>query len=89
VQPLDEAALTFHLQQVPEPHLTILRHYRTGMKHTEIAELLQMDKQAVLRSLVKTYADLRMKMIGGQDGVNQETPAPGTAQQPVHAVSQR
>jgi DNA-binding MarR family transcriptional regulator len=88
-QPLDETALKFHLQQVPEPHLTILRHYRSGMKHGEIAELLQMDKQTVLRSLVKTYADLRMKMIGGQAGEHPETPAPGTTQQPVHAVSRR
>jgi hypothetical protein len=63
-QPLDDAALTRYLKQVQEPHLTILDHYRAGMKHTEIAALLHMDKQAVLRSLAKTYADLRMKMMG-------------------------
>jgi hypothetical protein len=88
-QPLDETALNFYLQQVPEPHLTILGHYRAGMKHAEIAALLQMDRQIVLRSLVKTYADLRMKMMGGQDGEHLETPARGTKQQRVHAVSRR
>jgi hypothetical protein len=88
-RPLDEAALTVYLQEVPEPHVTILRHYREGMKYTQIAVLMNMDKAVVLRSLVKTYADLRMKMIGGRQQGKPDAPVPRARQKPRSAVGRR
>ena len=50
------------LEELPDRDFTILRHFKQGKKHREIAELMGTDVDTVRRSLIKTYADLRMKM---------------------------
>lgn len=70
--PLDEGALDKCLSELTEPHLTILNLSRAGMKLGEIATLVGMDVPLVRRSLVKTYADLRMKMMGCGDDDNDD-----------------
>ncbi len=72
--PFDEAALHRCLNEISEPHLTILRHYKRGMKQQEIAAQLGMDEDSVNRSLVRSYADLRMKMLGVRDDEERHTP---------------
>lgn len=72
-RPCEEALMERCLEELPERDLTILRHFKQGKKHREIAELMGTDVQSVRRSLVKTYADLRMRMRsfeGGGDGGN-------------------
>lgn len=66
--PYEEAMMEQCLQQLPERDLTILRHFKQGKKHREIAELMGTDLDSVRRSLVKTYADLRMRMRSFEDG---------------------
>jgi DNA-directed RNA polymerase specialized sigma subunit len=61
-RPCEEAMMERCLEELPERDLTILRHFKQGRKHREIAELMGTDVDSVRRSLVKTYADLRMKM---------------------------
>lgn len=67
-QPFDAAALDRCLQELAEPDLDILRHFKQGMKQAEIAALMGTDVETVRRSLVRTYAGLRIKMMGWQDG---------------------
>jgi hypothetical protein len=66
-QPFDTAAMDRCLKQLAQPDLAILRHFKEGMKHTEIAALMGTDVESVRRSLVRTYADLRIKMMGWDD----------------------
>ena len=72
--PFDEAALNRCLNGISEPHVSIIRHYRNGMNQQQIAARLCMDEESVSRSLVKTYADLRMKMLGEPNNEVQRTP---------------
>lgn len=65
--PFDEATLNRCLNEVPEPHLTILSYYKSGMKQQDIAARLRMDEASVSRSLVKTYANLRTRMLELRD----------------------
>lgn len=67
-QPFDAAAMDRCLKELAEPDLAILRHFKEGMKHADIAALLGTDVESVRRSLVRTYADLRIKMMGWDDG---------------------
>jgi DNA-directed RNA polymerase specialized sigma subunit len=67
-RPHEEALMERCLEELPEDDLTILRHFKQGKKHREIAALMGTDVEAVRRSLVKTYADLRMKMRCHEDG---------------------
>lgn len=62
--PAEEAWMEQCLGELPERDLTILRHFKRGKKHREIAALMNTSLDDVRRSLVKTYADLRMKMRG-------------------------
>lgn len=61
-RPLEEEMMERCLAELAEYDLTILRHFKQGKKHREIAALMETDVESVRRSLVKTYADLRMKM---------------------------
>jgi hypothetical protein len=65
---------------LPERDLNILRLFKQGKKHREIAELMGTDVESIRRSLVKTYTDLRMRMRGfdGDDGGHGMEP-PGDA----------
>jgi DNA-directed RNA polymerase specialized sigma subunit len=69
-RPCEEAMMERCLEQLPERDLTILRHFKQGKKHREIAALIGTDVESVRRSLVKTYADLRMKMRSHEGGGN-------------------
>ena len=66
--PSEEALMERCLEKLPERDLTILRHFKQGRKHREIAAFMGTDVESVRRSLVKTYADLRMKMRSHDDG---------------------
>jgi DNA-directed RNA polymerase specialized sigma subunit len=78
-RPCEEAMMERCLEELPERDLAILRHFKQGKKHREIAELMGTDIESVRRSLVKTYADLRMRMRsfenGGGDGLEPGSPA--------------
>lgn len=67
---LDECAMDRCLEQLDQTSLTILRHFNEGMSHADIAALVGTDVEGVIRSLVRTYTELRMKMIriDGGDG---------------------
>lgn len=67
-RPCEEAVMERCLEQLPERDLAILRYFKQGKKHREIATLMGTDIESVRRSLVKTYADLRMKMRAHADG---------------------
>ena len=79
-RPYEEAIMERCLEQLPERDLNILRLFKQGKKHREIAELMGTDVESIRRSLVKTYTDLRMKMRGfdGDDGGHSMEP-PGDA----------
>jgi hypothetical protein len=64
VAPLDEAALEKLLSAVPEPDATIMREYKSGKLHWQIAEQMGIAPAVVMRSLARTYADLRVRMLG-------------------------
>jgi DNA-directed RNA polymerase specialized sigma24 family protein len=76
-RPQEEALMERCLEELPEADLTILRHFKQGKKHREIAALMGTDVDSVRRSLVKTYADLRMKMrnyeAGGGNAIEAES----------------
>ncbi len=67
-RPHDEALMERCLQELPERDFLILRYFKQGKKHREIAALMGTDVESVRRSLVNTYADIRMKMMGHEDG---------------------
>jgi hypothetical protein len=70
-RPFDPALLEQCLKELPRYDYQILRYFKQGKKHSEIAALMKTDVVSVRRSLVQTYADLRMKMTrppGGGDG---------------------
>jgi DNA-directed RNA polymerase specialized sigma subunit len=66
-RPFEEAAMERCLTELPERDLTILRHFKQGKKHREIAEMMGMDLESVRRSLIKTYSDLRMQLMSSND----------------------
>lgn len=69
-RPGEEAIMERYLEELPDRDYQILRHFKQGKKHSEIAELLGTNLDAVRGSLVKTYTDMRMAMTesGGSDG---------------------
>ncbi|HEY0685069.1 MAG TPA: sigma factor-like helix-turn-helix DNA-binding protein [Steroidobacter sp.] len=67
-RPVEEALMDRYLEELPETDYQILRHFKQGMKHSEIAELMGTDVRSVRSSLIKTYSDLRMRMHGSDDG---------------------
>jgi DNA-directed RNA polymerase specialized sigma24 family protein len=61
-RPFEEATMERCLGELPEREFTMLRHFKQGKKHREIAELMDTDVESVRRTLIQTYSDLRMKM---------------------------
>jgi hypothetical protein len=57
-----DAVLDQWIGDLREPHLTILREFKSGKKRREIAERLGMTERAVERSLLDTYVSLRMQV---------------------------
>jgi len=91
-RPFEEAAMERYLEQLPELDYQILRQFKLGKKHSEIAQLLSMDVEDVRSSLVKTYAELRMRMITSTDddgggGEPCEVPPSNTCTQPLKQSS--
>lgn len=56
-----------YLQELPDVDYQILRHHKAGARHCDIAALMDMSIEVVRSSLIRTYADLRIKMIGGDE----------------------
>jgi DNA-directed RNA polymerase specialized sigma subunit len=79
-RPHEEALMERCLEELPERDLTILRYFKQGKKHREIAATLGTDVESVRRSLVKTYADLRMKMRSHENGDGGQSLESGEAQ---------
>jgi hypothetical protein len=52
---------------LPERDYQILRYFKLGKKHSEIAAIMDTNVDTVRASLVKTYADLRLRMIATDD----------------------
>lgn len=78
-RPYEEAMMERCLNELPEREFNILRLFKQGKKHREIAELMGTDVDSIRRSLVKTYTDLRMKMRdfdGNDGGHSMEPPSP-------------
>lgn len=66
-RPFEEAAMERYLQELPDRDYQILRHFKAGKRHSEIATLMDTDVEMIRSSLVKTYADLRIRMISTDD----------------------
>lgn len=66
-RPFEEAAMERYLRELPDHDYQILLHFKAGKKHSEIAALMNTNVEAVRSSLVKTYADLRIRMISTDD----------------------
>jgi RNA polymerase sigma factor (sigma-70 family) len=91
-KPLETAIMEQFVRQLPDRDYQILRHFKQGRKHQEIAESLGMSVDAVRCSLVKTYAELRVRMIeahGGGDGglPLAAQPSPTSFQEPMQRAS--
>lgn len=67
-RPFEEAIMERYLQELPDRDYQILRYFKQGKKHREIAELLSTNVDAVRCSLVKTYSDLRIRIISSNGG---------------------
>lgn len=67
-RPAEEAIMERYLQELPDRDYQILRYFKQGKKHSEIAELLGTNVDSVRGSLVKTYAELRMRILSSNDG---------------------
>lgn len=67
-RPVEESIMDRYLDELPDTDYQILRCFKQGMRHLEIADLLNMSVDEVRDSLVKTYADLRMRMLDSNDG---------------------
>ncbi|WP_116811546.1 hypothetical protein [Steroidobacter cummioxidans] len=74
-RPFEEATMERYLQELPQRDYQILRHFKLGKKHSEIAQLMDTDEEAVRSSLVKTYAELRIRMISSTDDDGGGAPA--------------
>lgn len=74
----ERAIMRRFLERLPDRDHEILLHFKAGKKHSEIAELMNLDVEAVRRSLVKTYADLRMLMypVSGPNGGGEPVDVP-------------
>lgn len=67
-RPFEDAVMERYLQQLPDRDYDILRHFRQGKNHSEIAELMGTNLDSVRRSLMKTYAGLRDRVISSRHG---------------------
>lgn len=67
-RPFEEAIMERYLQELPDRDYHILRYFKQGKKHSQIAELLGTNVDSVRRSLVRTYAELRLRLINSHDG---------------------
>lgn len=61
-RPFEEEAVDRYLHKLSNRDYLILRYFKEGKKHHEIAELIGSNVDLVRRSLVQTYAELRIKM---------------------------
>lgn len=92
-RPLEEAIMERYLQELPDRDYHILRYFKQGKKHSEIAKLLNTSVESVRRSLVGTYAELRIRLnsTDGDDGgmpTASQPPAPGSFK-PIKQTSLR
>lgn len=75
-RPFDEGVMERYLEELPPADYQVLRHFKAGKKHSEIAALMKTDVETIRRSLVKTYADLRIRMISS-DGESEQAAEQG------------
>jgi DNA-directed RNA polymerase specialized sigma subunit len=92
-RPFEAELMEQYLQQLPARDYEILRHFKQGRKHSEIAELMGTNVESVRRSLVKTYADLRVRLTDSNDGdgggMPTAPPTPSSFNKPMKQTSLR
>lgn len=90
--PTEDVIVAGYLRQLPERDRQILGYFNDGKKHSEIAELMGTDVDAVCNSLVATYTSLRLRMLHRGDdpprGTRQSSGV-GDAMKPVKAGLQQ
>lgn len=67
-RPEEARIMSRYLQQLPDRDYRILRYFKNGKKHTEIAALMGVSIDSVRRSLATTYAELRVQLMYPSDG---------------------
>jgi hypothetical protein len=79
-QHVEKAYVQAWTAKLPAFDFEVLQHFQGGRTHKEIAVLMNTDPDIVRRSVVRTYTDLRLAMIGAQfpggDGDGEPVPAP-------------
>jgi DNA-directed RNA polymerase specialized sigma subunit len=92
-RPFEEAIMERYLQELPDRDYEILRLFKQGKRHSEIAELLGTNVDSVRSSLVKTYSELRIRIVspGDGDGGGMPTapPSPSSFNKPMKQTSLR
>jgi DNA-directed RNA polymerase specialized sigma subunit len=63
LRPFENSVMEKYLQELSFSDYQILLHHQHGWKHSQISELMEVSVETVQRSLVKTYAELRMRMM--------------------------
>ncbi|MDY6947300.1 MAG: sigma factor-like helix-turn-helix DNA-binding protein [Pseudomonadota bacterium] len=79
-RPADTVIMDRYLQELPDRDYQILRFFKQGKRHSEIAELLGTTVETVRSSLVNTYADLRIRILTSND--DDDGGIPSAAQPP-------
>ncbi len=84
--PFNDQIMDRYLAGLPELDYKILCLFKDGKKHNEIADQMHVSIDTVRFSLIRTYSELRMTMIGSSDdggGMPSQPPAPDKSTQPM------
>jgi len=73
---MEIAIMEHYLSELSDQDYEVLRLFKLGKKHSEIASLMSMNVESVRSSLVSTYSELRMRLMGcgGGDGGGEPLP---------------
>lgn len=87
-RPFDQATMERYLLELPDRDYMILSYFKAGKRQSEIAALMCTTVADVRDSLVKTYADLRIRMITSEDDEHSLEPAPTVSPPPAEPQTQ-
>lgn len=71
-RPFEEAAMEQYLCELPDLDYQILMEFKAGKSRCHIAEIVNTDVETVRTSLVRTYANLRIRIIQSSDAIVEE-----------------